>query len=519
MKQDKNTFLRQAVVRICGTLDIKEGMRRSLDYIKDFIPVDTIHLSIYRADLDMVEVVQTASDQFAPGPHSFLPFPEIDWRMEGREIPGLKSIWMINEPDKDPRIKKFCKQTGMSPDISIMFLRLELEGKLIGELGVKIDGNNCYTREHAELLLLLREPFAIALANALKHEEIIKLKDMLSDDYRYLQQELRGLAAAEIIGADFGLRAVMDKVRQVASRNSPVLLLGETGVGKDVIANAIHYSSLRQQGPFIRVNCGAIPNSLVDSELFGHEKGAFTGASRQKRGRFERADNGSLFLDEVGELPPQAQVRLLHVLQNHEIERVGGTKVIPVDTRFIFATHRNLEVMVDEGLFRQDLYYRINVFPIHIPPLRQRQEDIPALVHYFIEKKCMQLKIENRPRLGAGALDRLCDYGWPGNIRELENTVERALLLHEKGCLDFKPFLGILSQKNILTTGRQKSPEGLSSLEESIRKHIRKALKVSGGKIAGSGGAAELLHIHPNTLRKKMDKLGISYKKRSVFPS
>ncbi len=220
---------------------------------------------------------------------------------------------------------------------------------------------------------------------------------MLADDNRYLHRELFRLAGDEIVGADFGLKGAMEMVRQVASLNSPVLLLGETGVGKDVIANAIHYSSPRKDGPFVKVNCGAIPETLLDSELFGHEKGAFTGALSQRRGRFERANKGTIFLDEIGELPSQAQVRMLRVLQYKEIERVGGTNPISVDIRLIAATNRDLEEMVRAKQFREDLWFRLNVFPIRIPPLRERREDIPALVRHFIERKSRELRLSALP--------------------------------------------------------------------------------------------------------------------------
>ena len=213
--------------------------------------------------------------------------------------------------------------------------------------------------------------------------------------------------------------------------------MGETGVGKEVIANAIHNLSLRSNGPFIRVNCGAIPPTLMDSELFGHEKGAFTGALFQKRGRFERADGGTIFLDEIGELPLEAQVRLLRVLQEKEIERVGGTETIQVDIRVIAATHRNLDQMLAEGRFREDIYFRLRVFPIAIPPLRLRPEDIPVLVQHFIQKKCREMKTVKIPSLAPGALDRLMLYNWPGNVRELENAVERELIVNKGSLLSF----------------------------------------------------------------------------------
>jgi transcriptional regulator with GAF, ATPase, and Fis domain len=310
-----------------------------------------------------------------------------------------------------------------------------------------------------------------------------------------------------IIGEDFGLKNIMEMVRQVASLDSPVLLLGETGVGKDVIANAIHYSSSRRNGPFIKVNSGAIPETLMDSELFGHEKGAFTGALSQKRGRFERAHRVTIFLDEIAELPLQAQVRMLRVLQTKEIERVGGTKPIKVDIRIIAATHRNLEDMIRSERFREDLWFRLNVFPIMIPPLRQRKEDIPALVQHFIERKSRDMKLKKTPGLARGAIDRLISYDWPGNVRELENVVERAIILNRKGPLDFDRVSK--QQKDDKPLGLPEKEEEFLELDDLMSLHIQRALIKTNGKIHGPKGAAKLLGINPSTLRSRIKKLGI----------
>jgi transcriptional regulator with GAF, ATPase, and Fis domain len=426
---------------------------------------------------------------------------------------SMEEIRIINQPDSDPLLAEFFQTLGRTLDFSLMLMRLELEANRVGALSVFASGTDQYTDEHAKLLLLLHEPFAIAMANALEHQEVLRLKDILVDDNRYLQRQLLSFSGSEIIGADFGLKAVMNMVRQVAPLDSPVLLLGETGTGKEAIATAIHRFSPRREGPFIRVNCGAIPDSLIDSELFGHEKGAFTGAISQKRGRFERAHSGTIFLDEIGELPPQAQVRLLNVLQNREIERVGGTESIPVDIRILSATNRNLQAMVASGQFREDLWFRLNVFPIMIPPLRQRKGDIPALVHHFIEQKSVDLKLDVRPKLAPGALDRLMDYNWPGNVRELQNLVERALIQHRGGALVFDTLsVPQLQQgREMLQTGEQDL--SLLTLDAMTSRHIRRALELSGGKINGAGGAAELLAVHPNTLRARMEKLSIPYKR------
>jgi transcriptional regulator with GAF, ATPase, and Fis domain len=350
------------------------------------------------------------------------------------------------------------------------------------------------------------------MSNALKHQEIMQLKDLLADDNRYLHGELHRISGDEIVGANFGLKDVMHKVQKVAMLDSPVLLLGETGVGKDVIANTIHYSSTRSKGPFVNVNCGAIPDTLIDSELFGHEKGAFTGALSQKRGRFERANKGTIFLDEIGELPLQAQVRLLKVLQSKEIERVGGVKTIPLDIRIIAATNRNLEEMVKLHQFREDLWFRLNVFPIWIPPLRERKVDIPSLLQHFINMKAKDLKLQTIPTLPSGAIDPIMEYQWPGNVRELENIIERALILNPTGPLTFE-CLNLGQPK--LTLELHGQSEETDNLDAVITRHIRRVLSKTKGKVHGQDGAAAFLGINPSTLRNRMKKLGIDYGRKN----
>ena len=388
-----------------------------------------------------------------------------------------------------------------------------MEGKKLGALVLLAEGRDRFSEEHARLFSLLNEPFAIALSNTLKHQEVLRLKDLLADDNRYLHRELLRLSGDEIVGADFGLKGAMAMVRQVASLSSPVLLLGETGVGKDVIANAIHYSSPRKDGPFVKVNCGAIPETLLDSELFGHEKGAFTGALSQRRGRFERADHGTIFLDEIGELPPQAQVRMLRVLQYKELERVGGR----TRSRWISGSLRPRIVIWKRwskgSEFREDLWFRFNVFPIRVPPLRERKEDIPALVHHFVERKSRELRLPASPPLAAGVIDRLMAYRWPGNVRELENVIERALILSKGTPLTFDDLIGGKPDESaFIRGGTQDTP---LKLDEAMSQHIRRVLEMTKGKVHGKGGAAEVLGINPSTLRNRMNQLGIPYGRKS----
>jgi transcriptional regulator with GAF, ATPase, and Fis domain len=304
---------------------------------------------------------------------------------------------------------------------------------------------------------------------------------------------------------------VIQQVEQVAPLDSPVLITGETGVGKELIANSLHGTSNRSKGPFIAVNCGAIPESLLDSELFGFEKGAFTGADQKKAGYFEQADNGSLFLDEVGELSLQAQTKLLRVLQNKTIQRVGGNKQLPIDVRVIAATNRNLERMMKERRFRRDLWYRLNVFPIKVPPLRDRKRDIPVLVQYLINNKLLEMNLPFQPCFAPKAIEQLIAYDWPGNIRELQNILERALILCKGTPMSFAG----LALKNANPEGQTDAYQNgrFLNMEEMMVRHINQSLILSNGKIDGPGGAAELLKMNPSTLRARMKKLNIKINK------
>jgi transcriptional regulator with GAF, ATPase, and Fis domain len=509
MTIDNNIFFREATLRICGDLNIEEALFSLLQYLKTIIPADRILIQFFEQDLGVIRTIATAT---ASGGHivDYLTPLSSDAK-NGRtkeKLGDMRGITIINKPELHPISPTMLKFHDLDiSSVSIMHMPLWSQNKRLGSVVLITEERGVYSDEHAQRLSILMEPFSIAMSNALRHYDLQRLKNILDDDNRYLHQELKNISGDRIIGEDFGLKNIMEMVRQVASLDSPVLLLGETGVGKDVIANAIHYSSSRRNGPFINVNSGAIPETIMDSELFGHEKGAFTGAVVQKRGRFERAHKGTIFLDEIAELPLQAQVRMLRVLQSKEIERVGGTKSISVDIRIIAATHRDLEEMIKSGRFREDLWFRLNVFPIMIPPLRQRKEDIPALVHHFIECKSMDLKLSSSPRLARGAIDRLIAYDWPGNVRELENIVERALILDRKGPIDFNRL--IMKQKSDKTSSLPDNAEEFPELDDMISLHIQRALSKTNGKIYGPKGAATLLGINPSTLRSKIKKLGI----------
>ena len=505
-------FFWEMTKRICGNLEIEEGLRSCIEYLSQVMPADKIYLEKYDDNFSSVRCFARATAEKGEKIDIMIPLPEkakagILDVIKGVQEGTLPAVFLNNKPQEIP-FSKLVLASLNEPSSSILSLSLIIGDEIAGALTLLAKGNDRFTEKHAKLFAMLRMPFFVAMSNTIKHREIIKLKELLTDENRYLHGELRRISGEEIIGANFGLRQVMEKVRQVAKMDSPVLLLGETGVGKDVIANAIHYLSNRNEGPFVSVNCGAIPDTLIDSELFGHEKGAFTGALAQKRGRFERADKGTIFLDEIGELPLQAQVRLLKVLQSREIERVGGVKTIPLDIRIIAATNRKLEEMVKLNEFREDLFFRLNVFPLWIPPLRDRRSDIPALLQHFINLKSRELKLPGIPTISPGVTEKLMNYHWPGNVRELQNVVERELIVNPGGPLNF-------SQMNIPIDGGDVEPKKTifetDNLDEITSIHIKNVLKKTEGKIHGKGGAAELLGVNASTLRNRMNKLGIEY--------
>jgi transcriptional regulator with GAF, ATPase, and Fis domain len=505
-------FFRQATLRICGNLEIEEALHSTLLFLKQIFPVDNMYLELYEYSLKAMRVIAAATAEKGQKTDWLTPISDNALQQFRQLTKSMKSdVYLTPIPAKEKLTQEMLKFLNIKAT-SLMVLKLDSKGKILGTAVFISQRKEGFSAKHSNLISLLKDPFAIAMSNALKHREVVRLKDMLSEDNRYLRQEMRLLSGDEIIGANFGLRDAMEKVQHVATLDSPVLLLGETGVGKDIIANAIHFLSFRKDAPFIKVNCGAIPESLIDSELFGHEKGAFTGAVNQKQGRFERAQSGTILLDEIGDLPLQSQVRLLRVLQDKEIERIGGSKSIVLDIRIIAATNRNLEEMVKAGKFREDLWFRLNVFPIWIPPLRQRKADIPALLNHFIIQKSRELKLPNIPDVFPGQVELLMKYDWPGNVRELQNLIERALILNPKGPLKLEsPGISNLQTSNTDITANGE----VEKLDIVMSRHIHLALSQCKGKIHGKDGAAQLLGINANTLRSRMKKLGISYHKQN----
>jgi formate hydrogenlyase transcriptional activator len=397
---------------------------------------------------------------------------------------------------------------------TVCILPLVSRGRVLGTFGVCKYQDNAFNSDDMEFLTQIGNQVAIAVENALAFGQIRELKDKLAQEKLYLEDEIRSeMNFAQIVGKSASLRRVLKHVETVAPTDSTVLIYGDTGTGKELIARAIHDLSPRRSKPFVKLNCAAIPMGLLESELFGHEKGAFTGAIAQRIGRFEVANGGTIFLDEIGEVPLELQTKLLRVLQEREFERLGSSRTLRTDARLIAATNRDLEAMVAEQKFRSDLFFRLNVFPVHVPPLRERQGDIPLLVRHFTQQfsRRMNRVIETIP---SAAMDALCRYHWPGNIRELQNVIERAVIISSGPVLgvdvtDLKfPKAGPPEAK----LSAPKSTNGAlhDVLEETERQQILKALKECNWVVAGPNGAAAHLAMKRSTLQLRMQKLGIT---------
>ena len=363
---------------------------------------------------------------------------------------------------------------------------------------------NAFSQEELDLLTQVASQIALALDNTLAYERLSTSRSHLEDQRVYLESEIISESGFEdIIGKSRALRKVLDQIPIVAPTDATVIIHGETGTGKELIARAIHRRSSRASNTFVRLNCAAIPSGLLESELFGHEKGAFTGALTQRRGRFELADQGSLFLDEIGDISLELQPKLLRATQEHEFERLGSARTIHVDVRLIAATHKDLQKMIREGAFREDLFYRLNVFPIEVPPLRERREDIPLLVQHFVARLCRRMR-KSITKVPRETMNALTSWDWPGNVRELENFLERAVILSSGDTLSAPP--GELTPSNS-GVGR------VLNFRDSERNAIVTALEAANGRISGKGGAAELLDLKRTTLLNKMRRLGIAVKR------
>ena len=431
--------------------------------------------------------------------------PEDAERMRTRTI----EIWSRPELDRLPEV--VTAPLRAESIVSMATVPLVISQGPLGALALGSRRVNHFKQTDADLLTQIGYQISLALENAVAYGRLTTSKDRLEDERLYLESEIRAESNFDdIVGHSPALKKVLDQVAVVAPTESSVLLYGETGTGKELIARAIHNLSSRRERTFVRLNCAAIPSGLVESELFGHEKGAFTGALMQKRGRIELADKGTLFLDEIGDISLELQPKLLRALQEREFERLGSTKTIRVNVRLIAATHRDLSAMIRNGQFREDLFYRLSVFPLEIPPLRERREDIPLLVHYFVSRlsRRMRKQIKTVPKQ---VMDALVSCDWPGNIRELRNLLERAIILTQGEELNVP-----LAELQMAQT-RSSTPR-VSSFQAAEREAILNALKLSNGRLSGPGGAAESLGLKRTTLQNKMRRLNISSKDLQRLP-
>jgi formate hydrogenlyase transcriptional activator len=414
-----------------------------------------------------------------------------------------KPLWVEDwQTDERLAVRKEAQNAAGVGYRSLCRLPLRTPQSCLGVLSLATERPHRHSEQDVRLLCLAADQVALGLANRLLQAELEKLKCDFGDANTYVEDEQRSEPSfEEIVGRSPALQRVLRQVEVVAPTDSGVLILGETGTGKELIAQAIHDRSARRERPFVKVNCAAIPSGLLESELFGHEKGAFTGAIMRKPGRFEVADKGTLFLDEVGDIPLDLQAKLLRVLQEHEFERLGSTRTQQVDVRVIAATHCDLKQMVEEGTFRSDLYYRLHVFPLTVPPLRDRREDIPLIVRHFVDRYATRMNrhIETIP---ARTMEALHDYAWPGNVRELQNFIERSVILSPGSSL--RAPLEELKQQT-----SQGGQTALSTLEEMEREHVLRALRESNWVTGGPKGAAVRLGMKRTTLAYRIRKLGI----------
>ena len=523
-QNDRLQLLLNLTQRITSNLELREVLRSIAANIREVIQCDAAAVSLPNLALGKSRLY--ALD--FPGSKGFI-VEELIVSISPTMKRALESLSpVVANADDDhlaPEIREKVHAEGLK---RICLIPLVNHDRVVGALTIMRTTEVPFAAEDVEFLMQASGQIAIAIENALAYHEISELKDKLAQEKLYLEEEIRSeMGFEQIIGGSTALRHVLEMVNTVAPTDSTVLLLGETGTGKELIARAIHEHSRRKDRTFVKLNCAAIPTGLLESELFGHEKGAFTGAISQKVGRLELADHGTLFLDEVGDIPIDIQPKLLRALQEREFERLGSTHTRKVNIRLIAATNRDLEKMVASREFRSDLFYRLHVFPIRIPPLRDRKEDIPQLVSYFVQKfaRQMQKKIES---ISPAVMKGLTAWDWPGNIRELENSIERAVIVTRGRSLE-APLGELHSAAHQAPTINPTQPDIAAIVKETIqalnakkpaqddyakkqREEIVRALSESKGRVGGEDGAAARIGTKRSTLLSRMKKFGIDPK-------
>ncbi|MEX2316105.1 MAG: sigma 54-interacting transcriptional regulator [Pirellulales bacterium] len=504
--------------QVCRHLEISESAQAIATLLGEYLPLHSLVLRRLEPEHRRVRTVANSVTRPVDNVPGDVHLSAADWKRLERWARQRRAVHKAADPRQAESILGLLEQP--TPRSDLILAPLWGEHGSCGILSALAASGKRFSDQHVALLSALQEPLAVALDNDSRLHELAALREAAVADRQSLLRRLGRQEVGEtIVGEDSGLAQVMQRVDMISRSDVPALILGETGTGKELVARAIHNRSDRHAGPFMRVNCGAIPRELIDSQLFGHERGSFTGASETRHGWFERADMGTLFLDEIGELPLDAQVRFLRVLQDGFIERVGGTKPIRVNVRVVAATHRDLAVMARASTFREDLWYRIAVFPILLPPLRDRVEDIRALARHFAERAAVRFGLA--PVVPNDAeIELLQSYNWPGNIRELGAVIDRAAILGNGQTLELATALGLsvprrsdsmtlLSDKSAATPVA--GSRAIASLDDAMRRHIEAALRATHGRIEGDQGAARLLKINPHTLRARMRKLRVNW--------
>jgi formate hydrogenlyase transcriptional activator len=494
--------------RIVTKLELRDLLREIVANIRQFMQCDSVGVAL--PDPEDGELRRYAVDHAGHEEMSVGPASE---RTKMVFRTGRPLIATGEEVAADPQ--------GAISNMSVCLYPLTIRERVLGVFGFCSSREYAFTEDDLTFLGQVANQIALAVENALAYGQVSEIKDKLAQENVYLESEIRSeLHFEDIVGNSEQLRRVLKEIETVAPTDSTVLIYGETGTGKELIARALHNLSSRKSNAFVKLNCAAIPTGLLESELFGHERGAFTGAIMQRVGRFELANRGTIFLDEVGEIPLELQPKLLRVLQEREFERLGSTRTIRTDARLIAATNRDLKTMVEEQRFRSDLYYRLNVFPIRVPSLRQRKEDIPLLVRHFVKEfsRRNQRVIDTIP---SEIMQALVRYQWPGNIRELQNVIERAVIISRGPVLnvvliDLTPDVASTPAPAV-TSAKSASHESLQEmLEETERNQILRALEEANGVVAGPNGAAARLGVKRSTLQLRMQKLGIRLSRTAV---
>jgi formate hydrogenlyase transcriptional activator len=515
-ERDRSELLLEVNNMLVSNLNLRELLSALSVCLRKVVPHDAAGLALYDYSINQLRIsaleFPTKENLFVEG--EIVP---LDDSPSGQAFTARQTVLINNVSDvRSPRGKRFT-DAGVK---TCCFIPLVSHDHALGVLSVASLRENAFTGDDVELLNQIAKQVSIAVENACAFRKIESLKNRLEEEKLYLEEEIRTeYNFEEIIGGSPALRRVLQDVETVARTSSNVLIYGETGTGKELLARAIHNLSLRRERTLVKVNCAAIPTGLLESEMFGHERGAFTGAIERRIGRFELAHQGTIFLDEVEDIPLELQPKLLRVLQEQEFERLGSSRTIRVDVRIVAATNVDLNRLVAEKKFRSDLYYRLNVFPITLPPLRQRPEDIPMLAHFFAQKFAQQMK-KPIERIPAEAMAALTAYSWPGNIRELQNLIERAVILTRGRSLEI-PLAELRQSANfsaLQTSDTSDIPDAsepidqmtTGTLKDVEREHILRALSESNWVVGGPNGAATRLGVNRTTLNHRMRKLGIT---------